>query len=159
MKLSDELIKRLIWLVKTSWNFRIRDWFFRDNSELLGIFRENTWWAAHFFLKKITIQIFEKKKKSTFFCLHLRLAKVPYGVRTPWYECLSFYIIIIIRHYFKHFTVSVFVNFCPICHHKNRTKNSKNFHCAFLFLSLYYPYLLQSLWRYSDFFFHTWIFY
>ena len=150
-----------------------KDWFdwskLRETSEFaIGFFVTiRSYWVFFvktrgeqliFFWKKLQSR-FLKKKKSTFFCLHLRLAKVPYGVRTPWYECLSFYIIIIIRHYFKHFTVSVFVNFCPICHHKNRTKNSKNFHCAFLFLSLYYPYLLQSLWRYSDFFFHTWIFY
>jgi hypothetical protein len=100
--LSDELITRLIWLVKTLWRFGIRDLFLRENLKLV-FFRENT--TAHFFWKKFTIRIFERKV--ILFCLHLRLAKVPYGVRTPWYECLSIYIMI--RHYFKHFTVLVFV--------------------------------------------------
>ena len=35
MKLSDELITRLIWLVKTLWRFGIRDWFLRENLKLL----------------------------------------------------------------------------------------------------------------------------
>ena len=52
MKLSDELITRLIWLVKTSWRFGIRDWFLRENLELLFFVKTHSAWAAHFFLKK-----------------------------------------------------------------------------------------------------------
>ena len=119
-------VKNCRFVVLNSWNHLMnssKDWFdwskLREDSEFVIGFFVKTWncffsWKhkVHhkqliFFWKKITIRIFERKV--ILFCLHLRLAKVPYGVRTPWYECLSIYIII--RHYLKHFTMSVFVKF------------------------------------------------
>ena len=106
-------VKNCRFVVLNSWNHLMNE----DSEFVIGFFVK-TWncffsWKhkVHheqliFFWKKITIRIFEKV---ILFCLHLRLAKVPYGVRTPWYECLSIYIII--RHYLKHFTMSVFVKF------------------------------------------------
>ena len=128
MKLSDELIIRLIWLVKTfvknrnSWKLEIVFFFVKTHSAS---------WAVHFFLKKISFRIFEKKV--ILFCLHLRLAKVPYGVRTPWYECL-----INLHHPTIIWSISqcqFLWNFCPICHQKT----GHNFQKLSLCISFFYP--------------------
>ena len=137
MKLSDELITRLIWLVITSVNsWLISSW----KLEIVFLSWKHIMNSSYFLKKNYSPDFW--KKKVILFCLHLRLAKVPYGVRTPWYECLSIYIMI--RPLFEAFHS---VSFCEIsvrfCHHKNRTQISKNFHCAFLFsipLSYYNPY-------------------
>ena len=150
MKLSNGLITRLIWLVKTSWRFGIRDCFFFVKTWKKN-FRANT--AAQFFFEKKLHSGF-LKKKVIFVLLAFETCQ-----GAIWSSHSVIRVLINLHYDPTLFEAFHSVSFCEIsvrfCHHKNRTQISKNFHCAFLFsipLSYYNPYDDIPI------FFHTWIF-
>ena len=137
MKLSDELITRLIWLVITSVNsWLISSW----KLEIVFLSWKHIMNSSYFLKKNYSPDFW--KKKSNFVLLAFETCQ-----GAIWSSHSVIRVLINLHYDPTFFKAFHSVSFCEIsvrfCHHKNRTQISKNFHCAFLFsipLSYYNPY-------------------
>ena len=143
MKSSDELIKRLIWLVKTSWRFGIRDWFLCENLELLFFVKtQSASWAANFFFLKNYNPDFWK---SNFVLLAFETCQ-----GAIWSSHSVIRVLINLHYHPTLFEAFHNVSFCEISVRFVIIKTGHNFQKLSLCISFFYPSIISYYDPYDD---------